>query len=117
MDAIIYRKYDRSDHASLIDTGIIDYDGSTIIKTLFNLVLDFDGNIYKFRYGDGKFTIDKLLVNVVDYMSYNGNLYILDSEHKMFMYNSYHHNITYICDDGYFEKRVINTKSAAKISY
>lgn len=100
-----------------IDTGIIDYNGSTIIKTLFNLVLDSDGNMYKLKHVGGKYIMDKWLVNIVDYMSYNCDLCVFDSEHKMYKcaYNGDYQNMTHICDDGYFEKQIINTKSAAKI--
>lgn len=109
---IICLKYDKS---SLLSTHTIDYNGSSIIKTLDWYMLDSDGHLYEFLLENNNSVITKILDNVIDFNYCDQDLFILDTEHKLFRVNIEDYNLTHIDDDSYFKKRVNVTKSSNNV--
>lgn len=70
--------------------------------------------MYKFIVDNNIYTLTKILDNVIDfnYNAISGELYIINSEHKMCSVNITNHDITHINYVGCFNKIINNTKSA-----
>lgn len=99
-------------HPTQTYTYDVDYNGSTIIKSSDWFALDSDNKLYRSEFVQNKYTITKILDCVVDFVLCDFTLYISDSEHKIYEFNSKCNN--YICD-GHFGKKMCNVKSAKKI--
>lgn len=98
-DVVIYSVYDNS---TLIDTQVVDYFGSHIVKVSGNFALDSNGAVYKF-------IMEKILNNVADFNFAENSLYILSKDNKMYRVN--------VCvdTDGYFKKKLVNIKSSNNV--
>jgi hypothetical protein len=110
---ICYKHSDNDNILAITRSHIINYDGSLIIKTLGDYVLDSDNTIYEISITCGACTITKKLSNIIDFTVVDSILYILNSEREIYQVDIPDYNMTYICDNSYFKKRTNNTKSAA----
>ena len=107
--------YDNNKLIPLQYTYIIDYNGSVIVKSLGNHILDSDNKYYKIRFNGYKFVMIKIFDNVIDFNN-NDGLQIINSEHKICQIdNTDSYNLTLINNYGHFRKNICNTKSAKNL--
>jgi hypothetical protein len=115
LNTIICSSYSR---LTLIDTYTINYEGSHIVKILdIGIFLDTDKDVYMVTFVDNKYILEKMGSDVIDINSYNMNLYIIDTEHRLYYAGSRHHKNyvkTHIANNCYFTKTRRSIKSANK---
>jgi hypothetical protein len=106
-------------NAILINTHIVDYSGSHIVKTQDCYILDSDDDLYTFvivrHIFDGVnneyYTTKKILGSVTDFYFYNSRLFIQNSNHEIYKVNLHDYSTAYIAD-GSFKIEKFSTKSA-----
>jgi hypothetical protein len=118
-NCIIYKKNDMITcseyyYCRVINSYVIDYDGSPIIKTLDYFVLDSDGNLHKFVSNGHLFVIKKVLGNVVDFNISNEILHVLKTDYQMYQIDCHNYSVSHVREAGSFFRKIICNKSANK---
>lgn len=97
---------------------MINYNGGIIKKILGKYLLDVDNKLFVFNFTKIKYEINiQYICEALDFNVYFGRLIILDTNNKLCLINNTldEFSCTKIDIDGYFKKRITNTKSAANV--
>lgn len=93
---------------------IVDYEGSSIIKSSCSFMLDSHNNLYALIMDNVKFVTKKISSDVIDFYCDANYAYITDASNMIYCIDKKDYNSKYI-DVGHFEKTLVYNKSAKNV--